>query len=91
MKAHITPSGFLHIERSGKMKPQICPMNNNKQMCGDWCPMFGEPKWEEVTRITSKSTSETLLTADAIIQLCHGKKIYAEPLIDERPIREEVK
>ena len=89
MKAHITSAGFLELERNGKIKPQICPMNGNRHMCGDYCPLFGEPKREEVTRITFKGTSETLLTDNAIITLCNGTQICAE-FTDDRPRRKEV-
>ena len=54
MKGKIDSQGFLHIERAGVMKEQLCPfqsLDTNPlygKECGDWCPLFGEPyTWEK--------------------------------------------
>lgn len=46
MKIKITEDGYLEIERAGAFTPQFCPMQSDISVlaCGDWCPMFGEPK-----------------------------------------------
>lgn len=57
MNATIDKDGFLHIERAGVMKEQVCPLYHHRgqyafddgsvslrnRQCGDWCPLFGEP------------------------------------------------
>ena len=57
MKGKIDSQGFLHIERAGVMKYQVCPLTTSQLLendkgtpspCGDWCPLFGEPyTWEK--------------------------------------------
>jgi len=58
MNIRITVNGHLEIERAGKFVEQKCPftsvhMNgwndikwglNEMKFCGDWCPLFGEPR-----------------------------------------------
>ena len=84
MKAHITSAGFLELERNGKIKPQICPMNGNRHMCGDYCPLFGEPRMKEpvmlrdIDRDTGKITTKTVESVYGIITICHGTKLYVE-------------
>lgn len=45
MKAVIDKDGFVNIERprssGGEMTLQECPHSGE---CGDWCPLFMEPK-----------------------------------------------
>ena len=43
MKGHITTDGYLSIFRGEKYVPQICPFGGDDSMCGDHCPLFGEP------------------------------------------------
>ena len=61
MKGKINSYGNLLIERAGKMKPQICPAgfdeNRLPAFCGNWCPLFGEPRKEYKTTITGKIRS----------------------------------
>ena len=79
MKGKIDSNGWLRIERGGKERLQECPYTqktfqvNNRTMrepCGDWCPLFGEPKWE----IDGKS---------AIIEVCH-RTLFFDEFTDER-------
>jgi len=42
MKALINEYGTLYLEKKGKLIPMICPFKNRE--CGDWCPLFSEPK-----------------------------------------------
>ena len=48
MKIKIDADGILWIERAGVLKEQFCPFDpgdgdDKCVMCGDWCPLFGEP------------------------------------------------
>ncbi len=43
MKIVIDESGFLKLERAGKLKNQLCPFSDAGPHCGGWCPHFGEP------------------------------------------------
>ncbi len=51
MKGKIDERGYLHLERAGVMKKQLCPQISCRDQalykkdfpCGDWCPLFGEP------------------------------------------------
>ncbi len=79
MKGKIDNNGWLRIERGGKEKLQECPfMQRAFQVndvsiapCGDWCPLFGEPKWE----IDNKA---------AIIEICQGNRLYFDEFTDEK-------
>lgn len=57
MKGRIDESGTLWLERGGKERAALCPFHvssyqypmpggsgSNRAVCGDWCPLFGEPK-----------------------------------------------
>ena len=52
-KIKIDEDGYLWIERGGKMKIQMCPHDTSDrdscrtEPCGDWCPLFGEPHFDE--------------------------------------------
>ena len=43
MEGKINEFGNLSVERGGKLKGQVCP-TQPENSCGDWCPLFGEPK-----------------------------------------------
>jgi hypothetical protein len=46
MKLRIDSSGWIWIERAGKLRPAFCPFTappDDGRRCGDWCPLFGEP------------------------------------------------
>lgn len=46
MKIRIIKQGHLIFKRKNTWTPQICPYGSNVEdeiPCGDWCPMFGEP------------------------------------------------
>ena len=42
MKIKIDSGGYLHIERCGNFKLQMC-MYSSSRACGDYCPQFREP------------------------------------------------
>lgn len=45
MKIKIDKYGHLWLERAGVMRQQFCPyMPTAAGTCGDWCPLFGEPR-----------------------------------------------
>lgn len=56
MKGKIDSHGFLHIARGLRDEmQQYCPAGGNNQqyaetICGDWCPLFGEPKKQIASR-----------------------------------------
>lgn len=84
MKGKIDNNGWLWIERGSKEKLQECPFMQRAfevndiaiAPCGDWCPLFGEPKLE----IDGKS---------AIIEICDGKTLFLDQFADERAGGEE--
>ena len=43
MKGRIDRHGSLLLQRGTKFKPLSCPFQENETLCGDWCPLFGEP------------------------------------------------
>ena len=50
IEGKLNDKGFLFVKRGGKLKSQTCP--NNTFQCGDWCPLFGEPKsYNEAVRL----------------------------------------
>ena len=69
MEGKISEKGILYIERAGVMKLQGCPYGGD--WCGDGCPLFGEPIPEQGT-------------TSAILELCHGKKLFLDKFTDER-------
>jgi hypothetical protein len=78
MNGKISKESELHIERNGVMKPQFCPYNpyglrsdNGMTACGDWCPLFGDPRPEHGT-------------ASAILDLCNHKQLFFDEFVDER-------
>ena len=50
MKIRITKQGLLKFWRGNKWKDQDCPLGQNDltgaNNCGDWCPMFQEPRFK---------------------------------------------
>jgi len=44
MKIKINKDGYLLIKRGKDFSPQFCPRQAGYIYCGDWCPLFGEPK-----------------------------------------------
>lgn len=79
MKAKIDKDGFLYIERAGVMKRQHCPYVD-EQICGDWCPLFGEP---QILTKHSRISTTSYETKIPIIVLCN-KTLELEELTDER-------
>jgi len=75
MKGEISKNGFLSIERAGKMKKQYCPYADD-EACGDWCPMFGEPK----TVYTMKNTQRG---EAVVLQICRMRFPF-DDFVDRR-------
>lgn len=69
MKGKIDKDGVLHIERAGVMRQQWCPQSGGH--CGDWCPHFGEPKYDRGREAT-------------VIDICSGKRLVFDEFTDER-------
>jgi len=79
MKIKIRKDGFLEIERAGKIKSQFCAVSRLTSRCGDWCPLFGEPK--------RQSYREGREVEDCI-HIC-GSRILSGEIIDERKREDE--
>jgi hypothetical protein len=69
MTGTINKSGYLLIDRNGKMISQYCPKNENA-FCGDMCPLFGEP--------------EQSSPIDVSLEICQGKVLHFTKIKDER-------
>lgn len=81
MKIIISEKGHLYIFRGNRYREQYCPYsaldsNGFGARCGDWCPMFGEP------RMTS------VILNEGYLDVCHGNPLRGEPLMDEREKKE---
>lgn len=44
MRGKINSDGFLEILCGVEYKRQICPLDPDCGKCGDWCPLFSEPR-----------------------------------------------
>ncbi|NCC14691.1 MAG: hypothetical protein EOM32_15110 [Spirochaetia bacterium] len=88
MKGKIDSKGKLLIERADGMKMQDCPFSPESS-CGDWCPLFGEPVFDEdrvmqVGRSGDAAGSVKVgLKESASLSLCH-RNLRFEKLTDER-------
>jgi len=96
MRGMIDEEGYLHIERAGKMKAQMCCQGRIVTVgivsapgpCGDDCPLFGDPvecsmvAWETRTETRMKKPgSETV-----IVKICEGSLRFAKcDFEDKRP------
>ena len=74
MKIKISRNGNLEIERAGEWKEQYCPhcpRIPEERLCGDYCPLFGEPKYR------------TGLGEQTTLEICDGKVLVGY-IQDER-------
>jgi len=82
MKGKLNEFGELFIYRGHRYKPQYCPFINSVNdmvvFCGDWCPLFSEPK-----RIRNG------LKEYWKIDICNGKSLIFEEFKDERKNEKE--
>jgi len=86
VKGKIDEFGRLFIYRKDKYKMQCCPYINSSKFftpnmsirCGDWCPLFSEPK-----RIRNG------LKEYWKIDICNGKSLIFEEFKDERKNEEK--
>ena len=72
MKGKINIGGFLEILRGDGMEKQYCPFRHTVSRCGDWCPLFGEPR-----------EAANLSTANYHVDLCR-KGLFFTEFTDER-------
>ena len=101
MKIKIDADGFLHIWRGGEFKTQVCPHNRmvalgedwdtneyieKFRICGDWCPLFGEPERYTHCDWGERDRKEGFYERDKVcIALCRKNLVvYAEDITDER-------
>ena len=81
MKIKIDKNGDLALERHGQFKLQCCPYQEGVY-CGDWCPLFQEPKYSgtrkpEYSNITVEGTY--------YLKICRADIYTDKPdFIDER-------
>ena len=69
-KGFLNTEGLLTIERGGTMRKQYCPYDEQGRECGDWCPLFDEPR--EV------SGSQTNIT------ICNNATLSFHSFVDNR-------
>lgn len=79
MRAEISSTGHLSLERRGIMRSAACPFAtfpeySPRPQCGDWCSHFGEP----VKFPVNQSEYKWMLT------LCHGRALNLIDVIDNR-------
>jgi len=99
MKGKIDKDGNMCIERDSRHDGAVyCPFQQTNfwgkdVMCGDWCPLFGEP-YPHTERRKSRKRRErgeagrreglsTELTGKTALSLCHTTLIFDE-FTDER-------
>lgn len=71
MKGKVNSIGRLIIVRGNKTEQeQWCPFADDLS-CGDWCPLFGEPKIPNNSRFT-------------VLDICQGRTLTFEKFEDER-------
>lgn len=86
MKILIDKNGWLHLDRAGKMKVQICPYATSHSTlvknCGDWCPLFGEPEQFDTMECVPKAGRPLNAVR---VKICRGMfSAYLEDFTDER-------
>ena len=67
----ITKNGNLTIARGDDCKEQACPFCSNTESsllkrCGDWCPHFGEPEYQNNRVFLSLCAGTTLCTREGL-------------------------
>jgi len=88
MKGKIDSNGWLRIDRGGKERLQECPFMQRAfevndiaiAPCGDWCPLFGEPKTVKLNTLHKADMKE-----ETALVICHGKCLVFDQLTDDRP------
>jgi hypothetical protein len=85
MKGKIQGNGNLEIYRKRVAKDMLCPYSGcNQIFCSDDCPQFGEPE-AQVKGISSYGGPPTFEETGIIkLQICQGRTLYFDELIDER-------
>lgn len=61
IKGKINKLGCLEIDRKIKFVEQYCPVSQNDVRCGDWCPLFGEPEYEDDATVLVICQNKVLL------------------------------
>ena len=90
MKGKIDKDGNMCIERDSRHDGAVyCPFQQTNfwgkdVMCGDWCPLFGEPYPHTERRNPFNALDlSTELTGKTALSLCHTTLIFDE-FTDER-------
>ena len=73
----IDSSGVLLIERiPNDLQKQYCPFHPEREICGDHCPLFGEPVRTSITLRHSKIEFE--------LTICQNRTLYFKNFKDNR-------
>jgi hypothetical protein len=103
MKGGIDKHGNLWIDRAGDKKGKLCPWNQEGVSCGDWCPLFREPR-RDMAFMTIKKPKPTSFwkllfweksgvrcfgpTGRTKLQICKRTLTFDE-FTDEREVKDE--
>ena len=96
MKGKISIDGFLSIMRVVDYELQVCPFTNrvtdkeDSFPCGDWCPLFGEPKTDSGGSILISAIREAYdlepIEPPTHLELCKKELTFSD-FDDERGCR----
>ena len=76
----IEKDGYLRIQRADGMNNLFCPYSSNQEKnCGDWCPHFGEPEYDEMPE-----GSDVFAIRGGSIEICNDTIFDGTYLIDNR-------
>ena len=84
MNVKINERGFLYVERVGAWNGQYCPYGRiDESQCGDWCPLFGEPRALALEPDEDNPLSRTA----TIFRICRASwnTDLGDTILDERP------
>jgi len=77
MQGTINKFGFLKIQRGQGLTIQQCPFRASSY-CGDWCPLFGEPRYDQAVPAYSQTRNPCHIT------ICHNRILELDNFTDER-------
>ena len=86
MKGKIVKEGWLQIQRKGEFKEQYCPkrIEHIERLCGDWCPLFGEPEVQHFTNTELSNGHQIVNDRKIVINICQDKQLRFDEFEDER-------
>ena len=78
MNIRINKLGNLEIERVSGFRPQYCPFSKIEeieQSCGDWCPLFNEPR--KITAFRDDNLQ------NVVLKICHNEFEVLETVFED--------